>query len=104
MKKFVLCGALALALTSVANAQPDGPFLVFVDNIPGAFIDISGTGTPLGLGDDGEVDITTTVGNNVFGAGIARVGNNGGVRFAGPGQGLGFTNSPIPSSANFGQS
>lgn len=103
MKKLVLFGSLALslALTSAAYAQSDGPFLVWDDTRPGAWIEISGSGTPLGLGDDGEVDITTTVGNNVFAPGVARVGNNGAVRFAGAGTQLGFVNAAIPSVANF---
>lgn len=97
LRIIVMTAAFAIAITGIANAQ-----LSIVDTLSGTFIDISGSGTPLGLGDDGEVDIPTTVGNSVFAAGTARVGNNGGVRFAGPGQGLGFTNQPIPSSANFG--
>ena len=99
MKKAILFGAmaLALALTSAASAQ-----LTIVDTIPGTFIDISGTGTALGLGDDGEADIATTVGNSIFGAGTARVGNNGAVRFFGLGLDLSFINQAIPNVANFG--
>ena len=35
-------------------------------------MDISGSGTPLGLGDDGEADIATTVGNSLLGAGTSK--------------------------------
>lgn len=65
------------------------------------FIDISGTGTPLGLLDDGEANLTTTVGNAIFGAGTVRVGNNGGIGFTGAGD-LGATNGPLPSVGIFG--
>ena len=46
-----------------------------------AFIDISATGTPLNLTDDGEADIVTTVGNALMPAGAVTVGNNGGILF-----------------------
>lgn len=98
MANKLIVGALAfvIAITGAASAQ-----LTIVDNVPGAWIDISGSGTPLGLADDGEADIPTTVGNAVFAAGTARVGNNGAVRFAGPGTQLGFTNAAIPSASLF---
>jgi len=72
-----------------------------VSNIAGTFLDISTTGTPLNLVDDGEVDIPTTIGNALLAAGVARVGSNGGVRFAGAGTDLGFTNAALPSAAAF---
>ena len=93
-------GVLALLciglIASVAGAQ-----LTIVDNLPGAWIDVSGTGTPLNLSDDGEVDIATTVGNSLLAAGVARVGSNGAVRFAGTGQSLSWTNATIPSTNMF---
>lgn len=76
--------------------------LTIVNTIAGTFTDISGTGTALNLADDAEVDINTTVGNSLFAAGIARVGSNGGVRFAGPGTDLSFTNAALPAAGNFG--
>ena len=79
----------------------DRKALLFTDTRPGSWIEISGTGTPLNLTDDGEVDIPTTVGNSLFLAGMARVGSNGGVRFAGTGLELGFTNAEIPSASAF---
>ena len=97
MKKFILSGALALALalTSAANAQ-----LSWVTDREGTWIDTQAN--PLNLADDGEVNITSTVSNAVFGAGTLRVGSNGAVRFAGSGLSLGFTNQPIPAFGLFG--
>jgi hypothetical protein len=68
------------------------------DCLPGSFIDISATGTALNLTDDGEIDINTTVGNALFAAGTARVGSNGGVRFAGTGTDLSTGNVALPAS------
>ncbi|MEZ6014084.1 MAG: hypothetical protein R3F49_03145 [Planctomycetota bacterium] len=75
--------------------------VVITDCLPGSFVDISATGTPLGLTDDGEADISTTVSNALFAAGLARVGSNGGVRFNGAGTNLGFGNAAIPSTNAF---
>jgi len=86
----------ALALTPLATAQ-----LTLVSNLPGAFVDISGTGTPLSLADDAEVDIVTTVGNALLPAGTVRVGSNGGVRFRGTGTELGITNQILPNIGAF---
>ena len=66
-------------------------------NDTGAFIDISGTGTALGLTDDSEATITSTVGNAVFPAGQVTVANNGGIIAAG-GEDLPYTNTALPSS------
>jgi hypothetical protein len=95
MKKLLCSGALALALalTSAANAQ------TWTDALPGAWIDT--TANPLSLSDDGEVDINHTINNALFGAGVARVGSNGAVRFAGSGTSLGFGNAAIPSTNMF---
>ncbi len=65
-------------------------------NNPGAFVDISTTGTPLNLGDDDEATITTTVGNLIFPVGQVTVGNNGGI-LGGAGLGLDFTNATLPN-------
>jgi subtilisin family serine protease len=64
---------------------------------PGAFVDISGTGTPLALGDDNEANITTTVGNAIFPAGTVTVGNNGGI-IAGGSAELHQNNEALPTS------
>lgn len=74
-----------------------GEDLAMTDCLPGTFVDISGTGTALNLGDDSSANIVTTVSNCVFAAGSASVGSNGGVRFNGASTGLGFTNGSLPS-------
>jgi len=90
-----------LSLRGPYTPPPPLPPITIVNNVPGTWIDISTTGTPLGLADDGEIDIATTIGNTLFPAGVARVGSNGGVRFGGTGQELGFTNGAIPNGAVF---
>jgi len=92
MKKliFVLGGAL---VAGAAFAQ-----LSIVNNIGGTFVDISGTGTNLALSDDGEANITSTVGNFVFAAGAVRVGNNGGIGFGNTTGNVGFTNAALPGT------
>ncbi|MEZ6017015.1 MAG: hypothetical protein R3F49_17990 [Planctomycetota bacterium] len=93
-------GEAGMGTLLVTEAPP--PSLSMVDNLPGTWIDISTTGTPLGLTDDGEVDITTTISNPLFAAGIVRVGSNGGIRFDGIGQDLAVGNLPLPSTGAFG--
>ncbi len=94
----LLTGTLALTfmLTGVANTQAA---LMWVSDRPGTWIDTQAN--PLNLSDDGEVDINHSVSNAVFGAGVARVGSNGAVRFAGAGLALSFTNQSIPSLSLF---
>ncbi len=75
--------------------------VTIVDNLPGSWIDISGTGTALNLGDDDDVDIATTVGNALLPAGTVRVGSNGGARFLGIGTHLFAWNHSIPSAFAF---
>ncbi len=84
------------------GAPPPPPTVTIVDSLPATWIDVSATGAALNLADDASVDIATTIGNTLFGAGVVRVGSNGAVRFAGAGQGLGFTNAAIPSAAAYG--
>jgi len=67
-----------VALTGSTHAQ-----IRIVDELPGTFIDISTTGTDVGLVNDGEVAFTTTIGNSLLPAGAIRIGANGGVRFGG---------------------
>ncbi len=96
-------GSTGFGTVLVTEGQPPAPPspVTIVDNLPGTWIDISTTGTPLSLADDGEADIPTTIGNTVLAAGIARVGSNGAVRFDGSALDLGFANQPIPSTAAF---
>ncbi len=67
-------------------------------NDPGLFVDISGTGTALGLGDDDEATVTTSVGNSLMPAGSVTIGNNG-VVAQGAGVDVGTGNVALPSSA-----
>jgi hypothetical protein len=90
-----------LSLTGPYTPPPPPPPITIVSNVPGTFIDISTTGTPLNLADDAEIDIATTIGNPLFPAGVARIGSNGGIRFGGTGTDLGFTNGAIPNAAVF---
>jgi len=78
------------------------PALIFDNTLPGAYVDISSTGTPLNLADDESIDIVTTIGNELLNAGVVRVGSNGGLRFAGSSPDLGPGNQQIPSLMAFG--
>lgn len=87
----VLLAIVGTALaTSAASAQ-----LNIVSNIPGTFVDISGTGTALNLGDDTSANITTTIGNSVFAAGTHRVNNNGNFALSNTTAAGPFTNADI---------
>ncbi len=66
-------------------------------NNPGLFVDISGSGTPLNLSDDGAATISTTVGNGLLSPGSVTVGNNGAL-VSGPAT-VGFTNTALPNAA-----
>lgn len=92
-----------ITVTVIAAASSAyGQQLRIVDNIPGVFSDIS-NGTPLEIGDDGEVTTKTSPGNLVFPAGGAVVANNGGVGFGVlPDTNLAPDNETIPSLAAFG--
>ena len=82
----------------LGNARPILPGLGFTQsNNPGLFVDISTTGTPLGLADDDQATITTTVGNTFFPVGVVRIGNNGGI-IAGTGASLSPINQALPNS------
>lgn len=67
-------------------------------SLPSGFVDISTTGTPLNLGDDGETLITTTVGNSLLPAGTVVVGNNGGLLKRNAVTDLGLTNAALTSA------
>jgi hypothetical protein len=84
-------------LTFLSLAAPAAADLRFVSSLPGEFIDISNTGTPIAPVNDGEFDIVSTIGNTLFPAGNVRIGMNGGVRF-GPGGTINGNLSPINAS------
>ncbi|HEY3245321.1 MAG TPA: PEP-CTERM sorting domain-containing protein [Phycisphaerae bacterium] len=94
MKTFIAVQAIALVAVAGAYADP----VTFVDNLPGAFLDISSTGTAItAVGDDSEHLIDTTVGNAAFPAtNQVCIGNNG-VLMAGVTAvcSVGFTNAAI---------
>lgn len=75
----------------------DAPTGFTLANDPNTFVDISTTGTPLNLSDDGTATIQTTIGNNFLPAGSVTVSNNG-VIVAGANQSVGFTNAPLPTN------
>jgi uncharacterized repeat protein (TIGR01451 family) len=67
----------------------------------GNFVDVSGTGMPLGLGDDASVDVTMPFSFNFFGttSNLLSVSNNGGIVFGAPGAVLNFTNISLPAAS-----
>ncbi len=64
------------------------------------WVDISTSGTPLGLADNGVASVDIPFANALFTSGIARVHNNGGVGFSDTGN-LTSWNYQIPSGAAF---
>jgi hypothetical protein len=66
------------------------------------FIDISGTGTPLNLTDDGEANVTMPFQFTFYGvtSDLVRIGNNGGMLFATTTGDVGFTNAALPNAAH----
>ncbi len=89
---------LACLAVSRAAASP----IDFVDQIPGTFIDISGTGTNLHLHGEDEAEITTTIGNGLLPAGRVVVANNGGIAFDPPDTNLPPDNEPLRIDDAFG--
>jgi hypothetical protein len=94
----VVIGALILGFGVTALAGG----LTVVDDIPGVFIDISGTGTPLDLSGNEEIEVFTLIGNDAFPAGRVIIANNGGIGFDPLIPDLEPGNEPIPSAAAFG--
>ena len=88
----------ANGVASVIGTSVGVAVLFQQSNDAAAFVDISSTGTALGLGDEGEATITTTVGNLLFPAGDVTVGNNGGI-LAGGGRELSRANQSLPDSS-----
>lgn len=100
----ILIVACCLLAAPAARAQLD-----ITSTIPGSFVDISMTGTPLGLADDGVAEITAgfDLTQTLFagdGSGRIWVSNNGAVGFLGNGGSAGafFQNQILPSFALFG--
>jgi hypothetical protein len=67
-----------------------------VDNVPGKYVDVSSVSTYINLGDDGQTDFITNIGNAVLPAGLINISNNGAVSWGQSGV-VAFTNGGIPS-------
>jgi subtilisin family serine protease len=82
----------------IGDATPVPGGVAFIpSNDPTKFVDISATGTALGLGDDGEANIVTSVGNDLIPAGTFTVGNNG-VLAGGGGVNVDYVNDALPTA------
>jgi hypothetical protein len=84
--------------TATWTAREQNPVYSANDTVPFSFIDISTTGTPLGLTDDSEANVTMPFSFTYFGVTSAdvRIGNNGGILFGVTTGDLGFTNAALP--------
>src|ERR1043166_5842435 len=94
--------SLLVAAAAIQSVQATP--ITIVDNLPGTFIDISSTGTPLNIPSDGSVVVSSDgIGNSLFPAGNIVVGENGGLGFQNPpNNNLPPANAPIPDVATFG--
>lgn len=90
---------MALGLAGHAMAQ-----LAIINNAPGQFTDISGTGTFVDLGDDDEAfAFFLPISNALFPFGSSVIiGNNGGIGFSPPSTELLVPPAPLPSVLAFG--
>lgn len=93
---FLVLGTLVLLA-----GQVDAAIVGIVDNLPGAFTDISVTGQPLNLSGDQEVIVNTVIGNGVLPTGPLVVGTNGGLAFSPIVSDLQAVNQPLPSAGAF---
>ncbi|MCZ6698648.1 MAG: hypothetical protein O7D94_06940, partial [Planctomycetota bacterium] len=94
MNRIIFSAAFGLSLPLHLAAQT----VQIVSDLPGSFIDITGTGEQLMLADDAVTERITTIGNIVYPIGTVVIGNNGGVGFGSiPFQNLPPLNEPIPS-------
>lgn len=84
---------------------PDAFGYTFADNLEPncnpTLVDISTTGTGLGLSDDGEANISTPFTFNFYGVASSdfRVGNNGAVMFNATSGDIGYTNAALPNAS-----
>lgn len=83
-----------LAMATVASAQS----FEMTDTVAGSFTDISGTGTPLYMGDDDSQTIGSTITNDLVPAGLS-VNSNG---TAGLGYFSDYYDTGLPGSAFYG--
>jgi subtilisin-like proprotein convertase family protein len=75
---------------------------VYDDTVAFNYIPINATGTPLGLADDGEANITLPFSFTFYGVSSSnlRVGNNGGILFNATTGEVGFSNVALPNAAH----
>ncbi len=73
----------------------------FDDAVSYGWIDITGTGTPLGLTDDGEADVTMPFNFTFYGTttNLACIGNNGGLLLDSTGCSINAGNGALPSGS-----
>jgi len=95
----IVAAICVLAVVAQSRAQS----IEIVDDLPGAFIDISVGSTALNLGDDDEILISGSgIGNSVFPTNFVAVGNNGGLGFRNSSlTDLSPLNAAIPSGSAF---
>ena len=99
---------VALGILVGVGLSAPAPAVVYVlDNVPGAFIDISTTGTPLGLTDEGVAEVIPgfPLTQTFFGGGGGKVwiSNNGALGFLVDGSaGAYYLNGTLPSFSLFG--
>jgi hypothetical protein len=75
---------------------------VYDDTVAFNYIPINATGTPLGLADDGEANITLPFSFTFYGVSSSnlRVGNNGGILFNATTGEVGFSNVALPNAGH----
>jgi len=87
-------------ITATWTSQDGTPGYGYDDSGASNFVDITGSGTPTGLGDDSAVDVTVPFSFPFFGTTTNQVtiGNNGGLIIGAPGSGVPFSNDVLPNS------
>lgn len=100
MRYWICVVSLGLAVAGAGVAVADS--VQIVSDIPGDFIDIADSGTKLPIGDEGEAQITTEIGNSLLPSGNVVIANNGGVGFDPPDMNLAPSNGEVPSQDAFG--
>jgi hypothetical protein len=100
---------IAIVVLAAGSAAAHGQNLVITDQVPGSFVDISGTGTPLVLDDDGVTEVVPgfNLAATLFagdGTGRVWVSNNGAMGFLGDGgiAGAFWLNTALPNFGLFG--
>lgn len=96
----------AFAASSVLLLAGSAAFgqLAIVNNMAGSYMDISTTGTPLNLTDDGQTTLITGINSTIFGTNVVTISNNMAVGFGNAASGgtAPPTNTTLPSPSFFG--